>query len=338
LAAIIKKRQFIHDLTPGERVDDLFVLAERVLAHKKDGNPYMNVVLTDRSGHVKGVVWDNVERIAAGVQNGDFVRINGRVSEYRGSAQFVVRSMRRIDPAEVDTADFIPATDLDIDQLLVRLQGLTHSMQTPWLKALFDDFWADPVFVERFKRAPAAKMMHHAYIGGLLVHCLSMAVLADKIAGHYSGVDRDLLIAGAILHDVGKVREFDFTAAIDYSDEGRLLSHIVIGLEMVEKRLQTIEGVPQEQANLLKHLIISHHGAPEFGAIEPPKTIEAVLLHYIDELDSKINAIREFMAKDASSEPWTAYHRILGRHFYRGRSRAGAPDADTGDLEPSEMD
>lgn len=338
MTTTIEKRQFVQHMAPGDKADDLFVLAERMLSHKKDGNPYMNVVLADRSGQIKGVVWDNVERIAAAAQAGDIVKVSGSVSEYRGVPQLVVRALEAVDPAQADPADFIPATDLDIDQLFERLLNLTRSIQTPWLKALFEAFWSDPVFVARFQRAPAAKMMHHAYIGGLLVHCLSMAVLADKIAGHYSGVDRDLLIAGAILHDVGKVREFNFTTAIDYSDEGRLLSHIVIGLEMIEKRLQTIADVPPDQANLLKHLVVSHHGAPEFGAVEPPKTIEAVLLHYIDELDSKINAIRDFMAQDASTQTWTSYHRILGRHFYRGRPQTAAGNTDESDREPDQMD
>jgi 3'-5' exoribonuclease len=326
-----EKQQFVQDLAPGIRVNDLFVLAERVLSHKKDGNPYMNVVLADRSGQIKGVVWDNVAPIAAAVQAGDIVQVGGNVSEYRGMPQLVVRTMSAVDAGRVNPADFLPATDLDVDQLFKRLRSLTSSIRTPWLQALFADFWADADFVARFKRAPAAKMMHHAYVGGLLVHCLSMAVLADKLAAHYSGVDRDLLIAGAILHDVGKVREFDFTTAIDYSDEGRLLSHIVIGLEMVDQRLQGIADVPADHANLLKHMIVSHHGAPEFGAVEPPKTIEAVLLHYIDELDSKINAIREFVAKDPSDQAWTAYHRVLGRHFYRGRPR---PETETATTPP----
>nr|MBL0714895.1 HDIG domain-containing protein [Desulfobacterales bacterium] len=256
MTEIIKKKHFIQALTAGEKVDDLFVLSDRVLSQKKDGNPYMSVVLTDRSGQIKGVVWDNVAQIADSARTGDFVSVSGHLSEYRGSLQLVIRTMAAIDPTRVEPSDFIPATDLDIEQLFERLSTLTRSIQTPWLKALFDRFWADAAFVAQFKRAPAAKMMHHAYIGGLLVHCLSMAVLADKIASHYSGVDRDLLVAGAILHDIGKVREFDFTAAIDYSDEGRLLSHIVIGLEMIEARLQTIPDVPREQANLLKHLIV----------------------------------------------------------------------------------
>ncbi len=331
MTEIIKKQHFIRTLTPGAKVDDLFVLVERVLSQKKDGNPYMNVVLTDRSGQIKGVVWDQVEQIAAGVQGGDIVKVSGHVSEYRGAPQMVIRAMTAVDPMRADSADFLPSTDLDVDQLFERLRGLTRSMQTPWLLALFDSFWADPEFVAHFKRAPAAKMMHHAYVGGLLVHCLSMAVLADKIAAHYSGVDRDLLIAGAILHDIGKVREFTYTAAIDYSDEGRLLSHIVIGLEMIEKRLQTIPNVAPDQANLLKHLIVSHHGAPEFGAVEPPKTIEAVLLHYIDELDSKVNAIREFMAKEAPGQAWTSYHRVLGRHFYRGKPQSVPEDGSGGE-------
>jgi 3'-5' exoribonuclease len=160
--------------------------------------------------------------------------------------------------------------------------------------------------------------MHHAYIGGLLEHCLSMAVLADKIARHYSGIDRDRLLAGVVLHDIGKVREFDYEYAIDYSDEGRLLGHIAIGLEMIEEKIRDLPDFPEEERRLLQHMVVSHHGALEFGSPEPPKTMEAVLLHYIDEIDSKINGIREFLASQSPEEGWSPYHRILGRHFYRG--------------------
>ena len=175
-----------------------------------------------------------------------------------------------------------------------------------------------------FKRAPAAKKMHHAYIGGLLEHTLSMTLLADKIAGHYSGVDRDLLIAGAVLHDIGKLRELSYQNTIDYTDEGRLLSHITIGIEMVNAKIAAIEGFPKETADLVKHMIVSHHGTRAFGSPEPPKTIEAVLLNYIDEIDSRVNAIREFMAADDADEPWTAYHRLLERQFFKGANAPGA--------------
>jgi len=165
--------------------------------------------------------------------------------------------------------------------------------------------------------------MHHAYIGGLLEHTLSMTLLAEKLAGHYSGVDMDLLIAGILFHDVGKVREFEYQYRIDYTDEGRLLSHIVIGLQMLEDKIKAIEGFPPQTALLLKHLIVSHHGAREFGSPEVPKTIEAVLLNYIDEIDSKVNAVRSFMSAENSAASWTSYHRLLGRHFYMGKNKEG---------------
>lgn len=318
------KKTFVETLSPGDSVEDEFALAEKVVLQKKDGNQYLNVVLADRTGQIKGVVWDNVRSISAAAAAGDFVHVTGSVSEYRGTLQLVIKAMTAVAADTVDPADFLPATNLDVDQLFERLVKLSRTFTTPWLKRLFEAFWNDQTLVAAFKKAPAAKRMHHAYIGGLLVHCLSMAVLADKIAAHYNGLDRDLLMAGAILHDIGKLREFDYATAIDYSDEGRLLSHIVIGLEMLDEKLRQIPDVPREGANLLKHMIVSHHGDPAFGALEPPKTVEAVVLHYIDDLDSKINAVREFMAKEDPSQTWTSYHRILGRHFYMG---SGGEDA-----------
>ena len=312
------KKAFVETLSPGDAIDDEFVLAEKTVLQKRDGNQYLNVVLADRSGQIKGVVWDNVQSIAAAADSGDFVRVTGSVSEYRGTRQVVIKAMTAVPADRVASEDFLPATNLDVDQLFERLAALTRTFTTPWLTRLFAAFWKDDAFVAAFKKAPAAKRMHHAYLGGLLVHCLSMAVLADKLASHYNGLDRDLLIAGAILHDIGKLREFDYATAIDYSDEGRLLSHIVIGLEMLDDKLRQIPDVPRGPANLLKHMIVSHHGDPAFGALEPPKTVEAVVLHYIDDLDSKVNAVREFMAKEDPDQAWTSYHRILGRHFYRG--------------------
>jgi 3'-5' exoribonuclease len=174
--------------------------------------------------------------------------------------------------------------------------------------------------VQNFKKAPAAKNMHHAYLGGLLVHTASMVFLADKITEHYGGggIDRELLIAGAILHDIGKLREFTYDYKIDYSDEGRLLSHIVIGLKMIDEKLIALQNFPKDLEVLLKHLVVSHHGSREFGSPEVPKTIEAVLLNYIDEIDAKVNGIRDFIAKEDSDEGWTSYHRMLGRQFYTG--------------------
>jgi len=208
-----------------------------------------------------------------------------------------------------------------VDSMFERLTAQTALIRNDFIRCLIQAFWNDPEFVAKFKAAPAAKNMHHAYIGGLLEHTLSMTLLAEKMAGHYSGIDMDLLYAGILLHDVGKVREFEYHYRIDYTDEGRLLSHIVIGLQILEEKIKTIEGFPSETALLLRHLIVSHHGTREFGSPEVPKTIEAVLLNYIDEIDSKVNGIRSFMSSDTTDESWTAYHRLLGRHFYTGKSR-----------------
>ena len=311
-------KRFVAELVAGGALDEVFLLAQRNMAHKKDGNPFLNVTLADRTGQVKGVVWDQVDRIAEAVAEGDFVHVRAQVGEYRGNLQLVVKDMARVPPEQVDAADFLAATARDVSKMFERLKEMTLRMQTPHLKALFERFWSDDAFVAAYIRAPAAKLMHHAYIGGLLEHTLSMAVLSELIAGHYSGVDRDLLLAGVILHDVGKVRELEYTRRIDYTDEGRLLSHIVIGLSMLDEKLKQVPDFPETQAQLLKHMIISHHGAREFGSPEPPKTIEAVLLNFIDEMDSRVNSIREYVAKDPSDGSWTPYHRLLERHFYKG--------------------
>jgi 3'-5' exoribonuclease len=312
------KTKYVCDLIAGESVDEVFVLAEKNMAQKKDGGNYLTLELRDKGGRIKGVVWDNVASVAVSAASGDFVRIRGNVSEYRGSMQVVVRRMKRIPATKVDPADFLPITTRNVETMFERLTGLTRVIETDYIRELLEAFWSDPSFVADFKTAPAAKRMHHAYIGGLLEHTLSMSLLAERIAGHYQGIDMDLLMAGVILHDIGKTRELSYDVQLDYSDEGRLLSHIVIGIEMVNQKLKLVDNFPIQKASLLKHMIISHHGSREFGSPEPPKTLEAFLLNHIDEIDSKVNSIRDFIAKEDQSENWTSYHRLLERHFYTG--------------------
>jgi len=223
------KKHFINEIKAGDLIDDIFVLSEKILAQKKDGNNFLNVTLSDKTGTIKGVVWDNVDKITAGVTSGDFVHIKGNVNEYKGVLQLVIKKMETFSADEVDPADFLPMTRRNIESMFERLLRITSSVETACLKKLIQAFWNDKEFVRKFKTAPAAKKMHHAYIGGLLEHTLSMVSLADKVAGHYSGINRDLLIAGAMLHDIGKTEEFEYQFRIDYSDQGRLLNHIVIG-------------------------------------------------------------------------------------------------------------
>ena len=315
------KTRFVRDIKAGDEINDAFALVEKTLGQKKDGKPYLTVLLSDNTGRVNGVVWDRVEEIASETTAGEVVHVNGGVSEYRGELQVVIKKMTLVPLEDVNPSDFLPATNHNIDSMFERLVRMTESLKTDYLRTLLDSFWNDSDFVRKFKTAPAAKKMHHAYIGGLLEHTLSMALLVERIAGHYSGIDMELLLAGVILHDIGKIQEFDYQFSIDYSDEGRLLSHIIIAIQLVDEKLKQVDQFPLEKARLLKHMIISHHGTREFGSPEPPKTLEAVLLNYIDEIDSKVNGIREFMAAEVPGAAWTSYHKILGRHFYKGKQR-----------------
>ncbi len=313
------KKQFIDKLTPGDSIDDIFILSEKKIFQKKDGNNFLTITISDKTGTAKGVKWDNVDELTDKIVKGDLVHIKGSVSEYNGALQVVVKKIEPCSMDDVDLSAFLPATKHDINGMFNRLLQIIESIETAYYKKLLKLFLYDEKFATQFKAAPAGKKMHHAYVGGLLEHSLSVAVLATKTGSHYSGIDTDLLITGAILHDLGKTKEFTYETSIDYSDEGRLLNHIVIGVEMINEKIIQIDDFPEEKALLLKHMIVSHHGNREFGSPEPPKTIEAVILNHIDEIDSKVNGIRQFMEKESPNETWTSYHRLLERYFYIGR-------------------
>lgn len=312
------KKTFIDMIKPGQRVDDVFAAGDKQLGHKKDGDAYLTLTLSDRSGHIKGVIWDNVEVMNRNFRTADYVAVKGSAVEYRGALQLVVQDLKRVDPAAINATDFLPATGRNVDQMLDQLIQICNSVENAHLSKLLSAFFQDKDFTDRFKTAPAAKRMHHAYLGGLLEHTLSIALLIQAIAGHYRGIDKDLLLAGGILHDIGKIHEFSYETRIDYSDEGRLLNHIVIGIEMLKDKIAGIENFPSDLALVLKHMIVSHHGTRDFGSPEPPKTLEAVILNYLDELDAKVTAIRSFMEAEDPEGSWTSYHRVLERFFFRG--------------------
>jgi 3'-5' exoribonuclease len=310
------KKQFVQNITEGETVEDVFLASDKTISQKRDGQSYLRLTLSDKTGSLKGVMWDHADAVRTRFSSGDFVQIKGVASAYQGTLQITIKSLTKCQPESVEIASFVPATQKDVDVMFDRLKRLAESIQSQWLKALFQEFWSDSDFVQQFKTAPAAKQMHHACIGGLLEHTLSVALLAEKVASHYAGINRDLLLAGAILHDIGKIQEFDYRTTIDYTSAGRLLSHIIIGIHILDEKLDRIGPVPEEDAMLLRHLMVSHHGKKEFGSPEAPKTIEALVLNYVDEIDSKVAAVRETINATDAGEKWTPYHRILERHFY----------------------
>jgi 3'-5' exoribonuclease len=320
--AIVRKI-YVSDIRDRDQIKEVFLVKEKITAMAKNGKPYMTLRLMDKTGEVDAKIWDNIDQIAPLFEKNDFLKIAAKASVYLGKMQLVISELRKIPEEEVTLSDFLPETERNIQEMEAELQGTLATIENIWLRRLLTDIFADPQIAPLYRIAPAAKGMHHVYLGGLLEHSLAVAKLADAIVPLYPGLNRDLLIAGALLHDLGKVREMKFARAFDYSDEGKLIGHISIGVEMIHERICMIPDFPPELAMHLKHLILSHHGQYEYGSPKRPKTVEATVLNYLDDLDSKINGIRTHIKKEGEMQGnWTAYHRLYDRYFYIDRNEA----------------
>ncbi|SHI73243.1 metal dependent phosphohydrolase [Malonomonas rubra DSM 5091] len=313
------KQIYVDQIRERDQLESVFLVRDKITAMAKNGKPYMTLKLMDRTGEVEGRVWDRVDQLGSYFEKDDFIQVIAKASVYLGKMQIVVQDLRKVDDSLVDLADFLPVSERDPKEMRQELDELLDSLVDPHIEALLRSFFDDPEFYPRYSQAPAAKGMHHVYLGGLLEHSLAVSALASDMAKRYPQVNRDLLIAGALLHDVGKVEELSYQRSFDYTDEGKLLGHIIIGVQMVEDRVRRIDGFPPKLAVLLKHLLLSHHGQYEFGSPKRPKFIEAVVLSFIDDLDSKINGIQAHIDKEPNRESnWTAYHRLYDQYFYKG--------------------
>lgn len=315
------KNVFVKDLRAGEAVKSTFLVMEKNTAFTQKGTPYINLRLRDRTGDIDGKIWDNASALDKLFKRGDVVYVAGRAVNYRNTLQINVAEISKVDGADIRPGDYAPVSKEDIDGMFEAFVGYLDTVEDPWLRALLEAFFADEAFVSRFKKAPAAKGFHHAYIGGLLEHTLSTVKLLDLVARHYPTIRRDLLITGGILHDIGKIAEFNFDGMIDYSTEGRLVGHIVMSVEMLDAKIAGIEGFPPALAMELKHILVSHHGETEFGSPKRPKTVEALVIHMVDDLDAKINAFHEFIEGSADTDSdWTTFHRFFERFIYKGKA------------------
>ncbi len=309
---------FVNDIRDRTQVDTIFLVKEKITAVARNGKPYLTLHLMDKTGDIEGRVWEDVDSIGSVFEKDDFIRIRAKATVYLGKMQLIVSELKRIPDHEVCIADFLPEGERDGAEMLAELSSLVESCADANLRRLLHSFFDDAGFLEMYRTAPAAKGMHHVYLGGLLEHSLAVARLVDRIMPLYPELNRDLLLAGALLHDVGKVREMTYLRSFDYTDEGKLVGHITIGVEMVNEKILGIGDFPLEMAMLLKHMILSHHGQYEFGSPKRPKTVEATVLNYLDDLDSKINGIRTHMRKEPESRSrWTAYHRLYDRYFFK---------------------
>ena len=291
-----------------------FVVVSKQIKPKKSGEPYLALTLGDRSGHLEAKMWDNVEEVLDAFEQDDFLKIKGLVNKYKNRFQLTIHKLRKLGESEIEFDDYLPKTTKNIDELWQTLSSLVASFQNPHLKSLLQAFMADPDIAAAYCNAPAAKTLHHAYIGGLLDHVVSLARSCDLMCKNYPQINRDLLLSGAFLHDIGKIHELTYNRSFSYSTRGQLLGHMVIELEMLHQKTAGIPGFPDPLKTMLEHLIISHHGQYEFGSPKLPMFPEALMLHYLDDLDSKMEAMRAHFEREGDLEsPWTSYNPSLGR-------------------------
>lgn len=311
------KSPFVTDLGSDQIITTFFLVHEKEVRNTREGKSYLRLELGDRSGTIEARMWDLFETIAKDINRDDFVKVQARVEIYRNKPQLALQQVRRAKPEEIDLVDFLPHTKEDVENMYARLVEYAQSMRNPWLKSLVTGMITDPKIAPRYKRAPAAKVMHHAYIGGLLEHVVGLCGLAQQLAAHYAELDLDLLLTAAMLHDVGKLDELCYERAIGYTTEGQLLGHIVMEIETVSRAIDAISGFPAPLKTVVQHLLISHHGQYEFGSPKLPMIREAMVFHYMDDMDSKIAAVRAALASGAGEDQWSAYSSALGRKFLK---------------------
>ncbi len=311
------KTPFVTDLLSEQNITTFFLVHEKEIRNTREGRAYLRLELGDRSGTIEARMWEQFESAAKDIQRDDFVKVQARVEVYRNRPQLAVHQLRLAKPEEIDLADYLPHTTADVEKLFIELRSYAESISSPFLKTLVLNILADPETARCYKRAPAAKVMHHAYLGGLLEHVISLCGMARRVAAHYPELDVDLLLTACILHDVGKLEELCYERAIGYTTPGQLLGHIVMELETVTRAIDKIEGFPAPLKTVVQHLLISHHGQYEFGSPKLPMIREAMVFHYLDDLDSKLAAVRVALATPSGDDEWSAYSTALGRKFLR---------------------
>ena len=316
-------RQLISQLGERETIDQVFLASDKQLRPNRNGNLYLQLRLSDRSGSVNSMMWNANNNVYGAFDNGDYIHVEGTTQFYNGKLQIIASDIRRVDAGEVDEADFVQKSEHDLGKLTARLAEILRSLQNTHLSNLAECFLIDDTFMGRFCEAPAGIKNHHAYRGGLLEHTVNMMEVALAIAPRYPEIDRDLLTMGVFLHDAGKIDELAFDRELAYTDEGQLIGHNVLILAKLDEKIRQAEelsGEPfaKETALRLKHMIVSHHGQYEFGSPKLPMTLEAVALHCLDHLDSKIHGFAQLMREDANADSrWTPYFPNIGRKLFK---------------------
>lgn len=315
--------RFINSLREGEAVESIYIVREKSFDVTKNGDPYIALELVDRTGMVDCRKWDGSKALFDSFSIDDFVKVRGRVEFYKNYPQLKLDVIEKAEDRAIDISLYIPTINKDRNELFNEFLSHLSGVKNAFIKTLLNNIFSDDEIIDKFKRAPSATDFHHPYIGGLLEHSLSCIELVKFVSCKYSDINSDLLVCGAALHDIGKIEELSYKRSFYYTDKGRLLGHIVIGANLVEKHIEKIELFPEELKNLLLHIILSHHGEQAWGSPKRPMCLEAVALHYIDNLDAKLNGFKQFVTtyNDADSN-WTKHSKMFGEFLYIPRGGA----------------
>lgn len=310
---------YIGELREGERINEIYLCKQKQTALTKAGKPYESLLLQDKTGTLDAKIWDPSSQGIEECEALDYICVMGDVTSFQGTLQLNIKRLRKVSEGEYDPKDYLPVSERDADEMYQELQDYVRSITNPYLKRLSGElFLEDVAFAERFKFHSAAKSVHHGFVGGLLEHTLSVTKLCAFFADTYPILNRDLLLTAAIFHDIGKLEELSVFPANDYTDEGQLLGHIAMGMEIVGMRICAIDGFPRKLANELKHCILAHHGELEYGSPKKPALPEAVALNFADNMDAKMETMKELFANvPAGNTDWQGYNRLFESNIRR---------------------
>jgi len=317
-------RRYVNQFGHQDAVDEVFLASDKQLRPNRSGNLYLQLDLSDRTGAIGARMWNASEALYKSFNNGDYVRVEGTTQLFQGALQLIATRLAKVDPAEVDEADFTPLPAVEVDKLLLRLGEILRGMSNPHLRNLAECFLLDEPLMQKFALAPAGIKNHHAYHGGLLEHVVNLMEVVLRLSPCYPQIDRDLLLTGAFLHDIGKTDELSYQRDLGYTDEGQLIGHPVMAMSMLETKVReaeklAAEAIPGETVLRIKHMLISHHGEYEFGSPKLPMTLEAVALYYLDNLDAKLNSFEQLIRNDPNVDSsWTHYHANISRKLFKG--------------------
>jgi len=312
-----QKQVFIKDLKPKDIVRSTFLVKSKDLGVSRNGKPFLSLILSDKTGEMDTRVFDEAESLSSLFQEGDIIAVSGKATSFQNRMQLVIQHLVPVPAAEIDLTDYLPKTRENLPGLYRELLGYFEGLDNIWVRELGLKLLGNPEIASRYQICPAAKTIHHAFIGGLLTHSVQLIRIVDSILPLYEKIDRNLLVFGAAFHDFGKIYELSYGSSFGYTDEGKLVGHIAIGVSLIDREIQKMPGFPSALEWQLKHLILSHHGRLDYGSPKRPATLEAIVLHSIDDMDSKINSIQTLMNSENNDSNWTSYHRAYDQYYYK---------------------